>query len=63
MRHWTVLDDNTLFPITGWNTFSVVTFIPSCAQYIDMDKNQIIAILFAGLMVTSMIAWGALYMF
>ncbi|WP_148856929.1 surface glycoprotein [Natronococcus pandeyae] len=28
-----------------------------------MDKNQIIAVLFAFLMVTSMIAWGALHIF
>lgn len=28
-----------------------------------MDKNQIIALLFALLMISSMIAWGGLYLF
>lgn len=28
-----------------------------------MDKNQLVALLFAFLMVTSMVAWGALYIF
>ena len=28
-----------------------------------MDRNQIIALLFAILMATSMIAWGGLYLF
>jgi len=28
-----------------------------------MDLNQIVALLFALLMVTSMVAWGAMFMF
>ena len=41
----------------------VVTFKLARRYRPRMDMNQIIALLFAFLMVTSMIAWGALYIF
>ncbi|MCU4753534.1 hypothetical protein OB919_16340 [Halobacteria archaeon AArc-curdl1] len=41
----------------------VVKFIGSEREFALMSMNQIIAVLFSLLMVTSMIAWGAMFIF